>query len=390
MNGFKFVNDNLKSNKIKINGNLNKMNTDEKNEKNEFKHILVSIINQISMELNFMIFPAPKHSYREEHLRELVKIPYYDDLFKFYQSSPKTRIQFHKIDPFKPPEEIPNDVSQLSIYDDQVDELPSQRIPRMNQTISVECRQQRQQNINNLKVLITPRISSNSNELNSLNKNKNYKCSKQIPCLYLKALIPTKKTILYFHANCEDLLSSYNLVDFLRHNMKMNVLSVEYPGYGVYQGQPNEENILKDAEYLYKYVAFHSVVQEKNMIVMGRSIGTGVACHLASLFQPGLLVLISPFLSLQEIVNEKYPLVKKMVKERFVNKDKIQQVKSPVYILHGVKDNIVSVEQGKKLYELCNSACLIRTPPEMTHTRFQFENDLCQPLLNFMRQLNLL
>ncbi|CAK77438.1 unnamed protein product (macronuclear) [Paramecium tetraurelia] len=345
------------------------------------------------MELNFMIFPAPRLSYREEHLRELVKIPYYDDLFKFQQTSPKTRIQFHKMDPFKPPEEVPNDVSQLSIYDDQVDELPSQRIPHMNKTISVSRQQNMftvQENRNNMRVSTTPRVSSSSNTFNQFNNNRNYRCSKQIPCLYLKASIPTKKTILYFHANCEDLLSSYNLVDFIRHNMKMNVLSVEYPGYGLYQGYTNEENILKDAEYIYKYVAFHSVVEEKNMIVMGRSIGTGVACHLASIFQPGLLVLISPFLSLQEIVNEKYPLVKKMVKERFVNKDKIQQAKCPVFILHGLKDNIVSVEQGKKLFDLCKSACLLRTPPEMTHTRFQFENDLTLPLLNFMRSLNLL
>lgn len=72
----------------------------------------------------------------------------------------------------------------------------------------------------------------------------------------------TKRTIIYFHANCEDLKSSYNLIDFLRHNMRMNILAVEYPGYGIYQGEPNEEVILKDAEYIYKYVAFHSGIEE--------------------------------------------------------------------------------------------------------------------------------
>lgn len=40
--------------------------------------------------------------------------------------------------------------------------------------------------------------------------------------------------------------------------MKINVISVEYPGYGIYIGLPSEETILKDAEYLYKYIAFHS------------------------------------------------------------------------------------------------------------------------------------
>lgn len=40
--------------------------------------------------------------------------------------------------------------------------------------------------------------------------------------------------------------------------MKMNVLSVEYPGYGTYIGEATEENICKDAEYVYKYIAQHS------------------------------------------------------------------------------------------------------------------------------------
>lgn len=73
-------------------------------------------------------------------------------------------------------------------------------------------------------------------------------------------------------------------------------------------------------------------------MLMGRSIGTGVACHIAALFKPALLVMISPFLSLQEIVNEKYPLMRKLLRERFVNKEKIGKVKCGVYILHGMKD----------------------------------------------------
>ncbi|CAD8177524.1 unnamed protein product [Paramecium pentaurelia] len=332
-----------------------------------------------------MIFPIPKNTYREGDLKELIKIPFYEDIFKFIPTSPKTKIQFHKIDPFKPPDEIPNDISALSIYDDQVDELPSQRIPHITQTTNLKPKTQ----IHELRLSISPRASYN-NEFPHTLTNRSCKYTKEIPCLYLKSYTMTKRTIIYFHANCEDLKSSYNLIDFLRHNMRMNILAVEYPGYGIYQGEPNEEVILKDAEYIYKYVAFHSGIEEQNIILMGRSIGTGVACHVASLFKPATLVLISPFLSLQEIVSEKYPFLRKILKERFTNKDKILKVKSPLYILHGLKDSVVSVDQAKKLYELCRCPCLIRTPPEMTHTRFQFEQDLALPLLGFMRQLNIL
>ncbi|CAD8084525.1 unnamed protein product [Paramecium sonneborni] len=331
-----------------------------------------------------MIFPIPKNTYREGDLKELIKIPFYEDIFKFVPTSPKTKIQFHKINPFKPPDEIPNDVSTQSIYDDHIDELPSQRIPRITQTTNLKPKNQIP-----LRLSLSPRITY-SNEFSTTLTSRTCKCIKEIPCLYLKSYIFTKRTIIYFHANCEDLKSSYNLIDFLRHNMKMNILAVEYPGYGIYQGEPSEELILKDAEYIYKYVAFHSAIEEQNIILMGRSIGTGVACHLASLFKPAILVLISPFLSLQEIVKEKYPFLRKMLKERFTNKNKIIKVKSPIYILHGLKDSIVSVEQAKKLYELSNTPSLIRTPPEMTHTKFQFEQDLTLPLIGFMRSLNIL
>ncbi|CAD8086341.1 unnamed protein product [Paramecium sonneborni] len=331
-----------------------------------------------------MIFPIPKNTYREGDLKELIKIPFYEDIFKFLPNSPKTKIFFHKIDPFKPPDEIPHDVSTQSIYDDHVDELPSQRIPRITQTATLKPK-----NSIALRFSLSPRTNY-SNQIPTSLTNRSCKQIKEIPCLYLKSYTMTKRTIIYFHANCEDLKSSYNLIDFLRHNMRMNILAVEYPGYGIYQGEPSEELILKDAEYIYKYMAFHSGIEEQNIILMGRSIGTGVACHVASLFKPSVLVLISPFLSLQEIVNEKYPLLRKMLKERFTNKDKILKIKSPLYILHGLKDSIVSVEQSKKLYELCKTPCLIRTPPEMTHTKFQFEQDLSLPLMGFMRQLNIL
>lgn len=76
---------------------------------------------------------------------------------------------------------------------------------------------------------------------------------------------------------------------------------------------------------------------------MGRSIGTGVALHIASLFKPLTLVLISPFLSLQEIINEKYPMLKRFIKDRFVNHLKMSKLKCPTFILHGLKDNVINV-----------------------------------------------
>ena len=75
-----------------------------------------------------------------------------------------------------------------------------------------------------------------------------------IPCLYLPSLLSrSKQIILFFHANGEDLGTSYALSDYIRTALDISLLAIEYPGYGVYvdQGGPSEEKILRDAEIVY-------------------------------------------------------------------------------------------------------------------------------------------
>jgi hypothetical protein len=55
----------------------------------------------------------------------------------------------------------------------------------------------------------------------------------------------------------------------------MNLLIVEYPGYGLYKGKPSEENLLEDAAYIYSYLTKHCGIKESDIIILGRSIGTG-------------------------------------------------------------------------------------------------------------------
>ena len=80
-------------------------------------------------------------------------------------------------------------------------------------------------------------------------------------------------------------------------------------------------------------------VKEYNIHIMGRSIGSGPATHLAAHFYPGSLILISPFSSLQELAKEFMGWTANfLVKERFSNIDNFSQISCPVFILHGKKD----------------------------------------------------
>jgi abhydrolase domain-containing protein 17 len=104
-------------------------------------------------------------------------------------------------------------------------------------------------------------------------------------------------------------------------------LSVEYPGYGLYLGVPSEEEILKDSELVYDYLTEVLGVKEENIILMGKSLGSGPATHLASHRRPSSLILITPYTSIMECaVDLLGRFCRYLVNDRFRNIDQINKV----------------------------------------------------------------
>lgn len=98
------------------------------------------------------------------------------------------------------------------------------------------------------------------------------------------------------------------LLDILTVNfyvVQVHVLAMEYPGYGVYDGEPNADQIALDAQNMYDYLTIVQGIPHSSILLFGRSIGSGPASLLASLRQPSALLLMSPFMSIRDIVREK-------------------------------------------------------------------------------------
>ena len=79
---------------------------------------------------------------------------------------------------------------------------------------------------------------------------------------------------------------------------------MEYVGYSIYGGKPDSQIIHHDSIYVWNYVTRKLGFKEQNVIVMGRSIGTGIALELMPKIKPGALVLISPFASVKTLARE--------------------------------------------------------------------------------------
>ncbi len=83
----------------------------------------------------------------------------------------------------------------------------------------------------------------------------------------------------------------------------MNVLIMEYPGYGIYYGNNSVGQIFQDAENIFNYLVINLQQNPTNIVVYGYYFGTGPAIHLASKYQLGLLILDSPFKDINQLIN---------------------------------------------------------------------------------------
>lgn len=102
------------------------------------------------------------------------------------------------------------------------------------------------------------------------------------------------------------------------------MLAIEYPGYGIYPGSPSAEAILEDALTVWEYLTLQMGLSNKDIILFGRSLGTGPATELAAYVQPCALLLMTAYLSIRNVVKSiAGTLASYLVHERFRNIDNI-------------------------------------------------------------------
>ena len=171
------------------------------------------------------------------------------------------------------------------------------------------------------------------------NKPEAFKLEGCIPCLYLPYLGGSSKLLIYFHGNAEDVGLAMELLAFVKDMLKVHVLAMEYPGYGVYEGEPDADQIALDAQNVYDYLTIVQKIPHEAIILFGRSIGSGPASLLASLRNPCALLLMSPFMSIRDIVREKAGnMLQYIINDRFRNIDVMPQVRCPTFFVHGQRD----------------------------------------------------
>jgi len=162
------------------------------------------------------------------------------------------------------------------------------------------------------------------------------------------------KTILFLHGNAGLLDNRIHKINHFK-DMNVNFLLIAWRGFSGNKGKPTELGLYEDARSAVVWLKSKGVL-ENNIIIYGESLGTGVAIEIAQNKNFAGIILESPFTSMIDVAKDKYPYlpVKFLLKDKFESDKKIQNIKSPILIMHGEVDNIVPFYMGNKMYDLAN------------------------------------
>ncbi len=159
-------------------------------------------------------------------------------------------------------------------------------------------------------------------------------------------------TVIVFNGNAGNRAHRVELAEALeRHGLQ--VLLVDYRGYGGNPGVPSERGLAADSRAARAYLASRRDVDASRLVYFGESLGAAVAVGLASEHPPAALILRSPFTSMTDVGQHHYPFlpVRLLLRDRFPSFDRIRRIRSPLLVIAGDRDRIVPIEQSRRLYD---------------------------------------
>lgn len=162
-------------------------------------------------------------------------------------------------------------------------------------------------------------------------------------------------TVLFFHGNGDTVSSASSAIPFF-YRLGLNCFFVDYRGYGKSGGKPGEEGTYRDAEAAWHYLVETRQIPTSQIVVLGHSLGGGVASWLAQHYPPAGLILQETFTSLPDVGVVHYPFlpVHLFARNRYPTRERLPQIHVPILIVHGRDDTLIPFNQGKMLYASAN------------------------------------
>ena len=193
-----------------------------------------------------------------------------------------------------------------------------------------------------------------------------------------------KSLIIYYGGNGEEV--SWNIDDFKRLN-NYSTLLLNYRGYGKSGGRPTQEHLFHDALKTFDYITNDLNIPSDNVVLFGRSLGSGVAIYVASKREVKNLILVTPFDSIRNIVKDKLPIfpVDLILKHPFNSLTYAETIMCSSLILIAEQDEIIKYKYSINLVNNWRGECkyfIIKNAGHNTIHKYPEYWDLIMSYLN--------
>lgn len=188
------------------------------------------------------------------------------------------------------------------------------------------------------------------------------------------------EAVIYFGGNAESVAGTAGELITALHDK--TVYLVNYRGYGGSAGLPTEKNLFKDAEIIFDSIA----ANHTKISVIGRSLGSGVACWLASQRPVHEMVLITPYDSILSIAKSTYPMfpVELLLKDPYRSIDYAASIDIPVLAILAQRDVVIPAENSRRLIEVFPGDVDVAVLPDTGHNDLQVSADFYPLISGFL------
>lgn len=198
---------------------------------------------------------------------------------------------------------------------------------------------------------------------------------------------PAAGAFLVAHGNGGNLSHRGQFAADLRRTIGAGVLMFDYPGYGKSTGKPTEAGCYASAEAAFAWLTTVAKLPANRVVLLGESLGGGVAVELATRHDHRALVLVFTFTSLPAVAKFHYPFLPThtLMRTRFDNLAKIGQCRRPVFIAHGTADDVVPFTHGQALFAAANEPKHFLRLEGVGHD-LGLSDQFCVPLAKFLAE----
>ena len=157
--------------------------------------------------------------------------------------------------------------------------------------------------------------------------------------------------VIYFGGNAEEVS---HLSEYKQYFPNTIMTLINYRSFGLSQGVISEKTMFSDALEVYDKLITNPEIDANKVIVIGRSIGTGVATYLSSQRKTNATVLITPYENMIDVAFEKYPFVpiSLLIKHRFESDKYAPNIPTPMLALISANDQIIPKHHAYKLKDV--------------------------------------